>query len=75
MTTRTFQIETLEWFETKASYTVTTDADNFSAAVQQAVKKVRTGHVAYDQHKHPGSNDQFGKVLTCIQIPSEEVIT
>ena len=62
---RTFQIETLEYFETRAHYTV--DAKSEFEATQMIVQ----GFVAYDHHEHPGDGDIFEKVLSCKEVEEE----
>ena len=61
----TYQIETHEWFETVATYTV--EAESEVAAQEQVIK----GAVAYDCHDHPGNDDHFDEVISCVQLEDE----
>lgn len=55
-----FRIETLEKFETTATYIVEGDDD---LTKETAIAQVRAGDVAYDSHDHPGNGDEFIAVL------------
>jgi hypothetical protein len=56
-----FEIETLEYFETKCLYFVEADTE------EEAKQKVITGDAAYDEHEHPGNDDTFGEILSTNQ--------
>ena len=67
-TPRTFQVETLEQFETIATYIVEVNEDDYAAAVELACEQVKAGNIAYTYHEHPGNDDHFGKVLSCVPV-------
>lgn len=57
----TYQIDTLEMFETRATYTVEAET------LEEAIEMIKNGQVAYDSHEHLGSADEFIEVThwTC----------
>lgn len=60
----TITVETLELFETKATYTVRLPPGFAGDPGEEAVRRIQAGEVEYSSHEHPGNADQFLEVLS-----------